>query len=155
MERDAGLRVLRLSSRAGRHEVERAYKHECRPLKLRLLHANRPEEIALLRQSIKTLVSACEAVTGNPHPPAPKPKVSARRVLDLLEQTSVGHLDAPRACAFFRLKQGADADVVRGAYREYARALVRRFANARDRDEIRELRRARQKLRTIRNFALA
>ncbi len=155
MERDAGLRVLRLSSRAGRNEVERAYKQECRPLKLRLLHANRPEEIALLRQSIRTLVSACEAVTGNPHLPAPKPSVSGRKVLDLLQRTSVAKLDAARARAFFRLREQPDADAVRAAYRDYARALVRRFANAEDRDEIRTLRRARQKLRTIRNFALA
>ncbi len=153
MERDAGLRVLHVSSRAGRHEVERAYKQECRPLKLRLLHANRPEEVALLRQSIRTLVSACEAVTGNPHLPAPKPVISGRRVLDLLARTSVTRLDGPRARAFFGGL--SDADAIRGRYREYARALVRKFAHAKDRDEMRAVRKARQKLRTIRNFALA
>jgi len=43
---------------------------------------------------------------------------------------------------------------VERAYEERKRALIRRFAGARDDAELQAARRARTKLKTIRNFAL-
>jgi hypothetical protein len=158
VDKDQGLRVLGVSPKAGTLEIERAYKTRSRAVKTLLLGAVRAAEKERYRFSLRELVRGRDVALGR----RPRDQwqadplgVSARRLIDLLHRTEVKRLDPARARAFFGLSPLASRAAVMDTYRIHARALVRAFANADSDEALHAVRRARGKLRTIRNFALA
>jgi hypothetical protein len=158
MNRNSGLRMLGLPERASERDIERTYRSRVLPVKQHILGARRAVDVTHHRDELRRLVAARDAAIGR------EPRsdwrgehlgVSATRLLDLLDRTNVSSLDRRVACAFFKLPAGATRKDVIAAYAARKRALIRQFANAREDEELSAIRRARSKLRTIRNFALA
>ena len=81
--------------------------------------------------------------------------MSGRRLMRKLIRTQMDTLDDRGARAFLGLSPQAQNDQVRDAYQLRKRVLIRTFVTAHDDEELAHVRRARMKLRTIRNFALA
>ena len=158
VNRDNGLRVLGLGDQAGIREIERAYKTRARAVKTLLLGARRAADKDRYRSSLRELVRGRDAALGLvPRRDWHAERVALRgaRLLDMLRRALVERLHAGAARGFFGLPPIASRAAVLDAYRLHSRALVRAFANARSDDELVAVRRARGKLRTIRNFALA
>jgi hypothetical protein len=156
MDREQGLRNLGLPSDAGPGEVRRAYRRRCLPLKTQLLTAPRAWLKDRYREELRELVQARDAALGRPDRTnwRGRPPLSGSLLYRTLARTEAGELDDRGARQFLGVPPTAGREEVLSAYRLRARALVRCFANARSDDEMRAIRRARAKLRTIRNFAL-
>lgn len=158
LNREQGLRNLGLPTDAGPGEVRRAYRRQCLPLKTQLLTAPRVWLKNRYRDELRQLVLARDAALGLPDRPGWRGKLpgpAGRRLFQNLVLTDAGELDDRGARAFLGLMPVADRVEVLNAYRIRSRALVRCLANAASDDEMQAIRRARAKLRTIRNFALS
>jgi curved DNA-binding protein CbpA len=157
MDREHGLRNLGLPPDAGPGEVRRAYRKQCLPLKTQLLTAPRAWLKDRYREQLRELVQARDAALGLPDRTGwrARPLMSGSLLFRTLVRTQAGDLDDRDARRFLGVPPAADREEVMNAYRLRARALVRCLANAKSDEEMRAIRRARAKLRTIRNFALA
>jgi hypothetical protein len=158
MDREQGLRTLGLPADAGPGAIRRAYRRQCLPLKTQLLTAPRVALKDRYRDELRALVLARDAALGLPDRAGwrrDRPPVPGARIFGALARTQAGELDDRGARVFLGLSPAAGPDEIIAAYRVRARALVRCLANARDDAEMQAIRRARAKLRTIRNFALA
>ncbi len=156
LTREQGLRNLGLPADAGPGEVRRAYRRQALPLKTQLLTAPRVWLKDRYREELRDLVVARDAALGRPDRTGWRaPGLAGHRLFRTLAETEAGELDDRGARAFLGVPPAAGRDLVLDAYRVRARALVRCLANARSDDEMLAIRRARAKLRTIRNFALA
>ncbi|MHC4548653.1 MAG: hypothetical protein ACYTEZ_07730 [Planctomycetota bacterium] len=158
MDQHEGMRFLGLGPGAGADEVKRAYRSRCLALKTQILCAHRALLKDQYREELRALVTAREAALGR----APRRDwagqrlgLSGGRLVRKLGRTSTDHLDDRGARAFFGLAPHAGNAQVLDAYLLRKRALIRSFANSHDDDEMADIRRARMKLRTLRNFALA
>jgi len=158
MNRSTALRLLGVSGKAPAAEIQSIYKQRVTPIKAELLAATRAADVARNRDELRQLVAARDIALGK------KPRddwsgqrlsISSGRLIGLLQRTSVDVLDKKVACAFFKLSDQANALEIQEAYGLRMRALIRRFACATEDSEMRTIRRARSKLRTIRNFALS
>jgi hypothetical protein len=157
MDQHAVFDELGLPVGAGPEEVREAYASLSRPLKAMILSATSAATKERHRASLRDLVRSRDLALGIRPPEgwrAGRYGERSRPVLARLEVTPTAGLDAIRARAFFGLKPNASAEEVERAYEERKRALIRRFAVARDDAELQAARRARNKLKTIRNFAL-
>jgi len=155
MDREQGLRNLGLPDEAGPRDVQRAYRRHALPLKTQLLTAPRVTLKDRYRAELRELVLARDAALGLPDRATWRaPGLSGRRVFTALATTPAADLDDRGARSFLGVGPDAGHDEIMAAYRLRARALVRCLANANSDDELRAIRRARAKLRTIRNFAL-
>ena len=156
LSREQGLRDLGLPADAGPGEVRRAYRRQALPLKTQLLTAPRVWLKDRYREELRDLVLARDAALGLPDRSGWKASgLAGRRLFRTLVETRAGELDDRGARAFLGVPASGGRDVVMGAYKVRARALVRCLANAKSDDEMQAIRRARAKLRTIRNFALS
>jgi hypothetical protein len=158
MDRDEGLRLLGLAGGAGNAEIDQAYRHRALALKTQILCAERAVLKDQHRESLRQLVLARDAALGRPPRTswAMEPLgLSGRRLMRKLSRTEMDKLDDRGARAFLGLSSQAQSTEVRDAYELRRRALIRTFVNAHDDEELAHARRARMKLRTIRNFALA
>lgn len=156
LTREQGLRDLGLPAHAGPGEVRRAYRRLALPLKTQLLTAPRVWLKDRYREQLRDLVLARDAALGLPDRPGWRaPGLAGRRLFKTLTTTDAGDLDDRGARAFLGVPPAGGRDVVMNAYKLRSRALVRCFANAASDDEMQAIRRARAKLRTIRNFALS
>ncbi len=155
LTREQGLRNLGLPTDAGPGEVRRAYRKQALPLKTQLLTAPRVWLKDRYREELRDLVLAREAALGHPDRGGWSASgLAGRRLFRTLLETRAGDLDDQGARAFLGVPPSGGRAAVMGAYKLRARALVRCLANARSDDEMQAIRRARAKLRTIRNFAL-
>ncbi len=136
--------------------MRRAYRKQALPLKTQLLTAPRVWLKDRYREELRCLVLARDAALGRPERPGWRaPGLAGQRLFRTLARTDAGELDDRGARAFLGVPPTGGRDLVMGAYKLRARALVRCFANAASDDEMQAIRRARAKLRTIRNFALS
>ena len=157
MDQQAVYDGLGLPVGAGPEEVREAYASLSRPLKAMILSSTSAATKERHRASLRELVRCRDQALGIPAPDdwrAGRYGERSRPILARLEVTQTAELDAIRARAFFGLKPNASAEEVECAYEERKRALIRRFAVARDDAELQAARRARNKLKTIRNFAI-
>ena len=158
MDRDEGLRLLGLDGSSRDAEIHRAYTYRSSTLKGRILCAERAVLKDQHRETLRRLVLARDAALGLPPRRAwtaePLP-LSGRRLMRKLVNTQMDQLDDRGARAFLGLSAQAPNAQVRDAYQLRRRALIRTFVAAHDDEELAHARRARMKLRTIRNFALA
>jgi hypothetical protein len=158
MDRDQGLRLLGLAAGAGSAEIHQAYGYRSSALKNQILCAERAVLKDQHRESLRQLVMARDAALGLPprrswaSEPLP---MSGKRLMRKLIRTQMDSLDDRGARAFLGLSPQAQNDQVRDAYQLRKRVLIRTFVTAHDDEELAHVRRARMKLRTIRNFALA
>jgi len=158
LTRQQGLDQLGLPPDAGPAQIQRAYRRQALPLKTQLMTAPRVWLKDRYREELRDLVLAREAALGHPDRPGWRgdlPGPDRQRFLVRLELTEAGDLDDRGARAFLGLAPAAGRDEVMKAYRLRSRVLVRCYAAAVTDDEMRAIRRARAKLRTIRNFALS
>ena len=158
MERDEALRLLGLAGGDGATEIHRAYAYRSSALKPRILCAERAVFKDQHRESLRQLVLARDAALGLPARRAWTAEplgLSGRRLVRKLTSTEMDNLDDQGARAFLGVSSQAQNAQVRDAYQLRRRALIRTFVSAHDDDELAHVRRARMKLRTIRNFALA
>lgn len=157
MDRDHALTLLGLPADASAREVELAYKTRSRALKLQVLGAPRSDVKDRNLEALRRLVHARDAALGRNGDRGGRRLVgiSGRRLVQMMRETKAALLDREQARAFFELPADAPNEEVLEAYRVRSRALVQRFALAHDDEEMANIRRARSKLRTIRNFALA
>lgn len=156
LNREQGLRNLGLPADSGPGEVRRAYRRQALPLKTQLLTAPRVWLKDRYRGELRDLVLARDAALGLPDRPGWRaPGLAGQRLFRTLATTDALDLDDHGARVFLGVPPAGGRDVVMGAYKLRARALVRCYANARSDDEMRAIQRARAKLRTIRNFALS
>jgi len=142
---------------AGPEEIRAAYASLSRPLKAMILSSTNATTKERHRSALRELVRCRDLALGIRAPDdwrAGRYGERSRPILARLEVTQTTGLDAIRARAFFGLAPNAAIEDVERAYEERKRALIRRFAGARDDAELQAARRARTKLKTIRNFAL-
>jgi len=158
MDRDEGLRLLGLAADAGSAEIHQAYSYRSSATKDRILCAER----AVLKdehcETLRQLVLARDAALGLPPRQAWTAEplgLSGQRLMRKIINTQMDQLDDQGARAFLGLSPQAQNAQVRDAYQLRRRALIRTFVAAHDDEELAHARRARMKLRTIRNFALA
>jgi hypothetical protein len=158
MDRDEGLRLLGLAGGAGSNDVQQAYHYRASALKTQILNAEHTALLDQHRESLRQLVLARDAALGRPERKnwAVEPLgMSGRRLMRKLIGTQMDNLDDRGARAFLGLSPQAQNAQVRDAYQLRRRVLIRTFVTAHDDEELAHARRARMKLRTIRNFALA
>jgi hypothetical protein len=158
MDRDEGLRLLGLAGGAGSAEVHQAYRYRAAALKTRILNAEHTVLLDQHRESLRQMVLARDAALGLPprRSWAAEPLgMSGRRLMRKLINTQMDKLDDRGPRALLGLSPPAQNAQVRDAYQLRRRALIRKFVSAHDDEELAHVRRARMKLRTIRNFALA
>jgi hypothetical protein len=158
LTREQGLSRLGLPADAGPKEVRRAYRRQALPLKTQLMTAPRVWLKDRYRAELRELVLAREVALGLPDRPdwhGETPGPDGNGFLSRLASTDAGELDDKGARVFLGLAPAAGRGEVMQAYRLGARALVRCYAAAVTDEEMRAIRRARAKLRTIRNFALS
>jgi len=156
LTREQGLSQLGLPPDAGAVKVQRAYRRQALPLKTQIMTAPRAWLKDRYREELRDLVLARDAALGLPDRPGWRaPGLAGRRLFKTLATTDALDLDDKGARAFLGVPPNGGRDLVMGAYRLRARALVRCYANAATDDEMQAIRRARAKLRTIRNFALS
>jgi len=158
MDRDEGLRLLGLAADAGTAEIHQAYSYRSSALKGRILSAERAVLKDQHRATLRQLVLARDAALGLPPRRAWTVEplgLSGQRLMRKLINTQMDKLDDRGARAFLGLSPQAQNAQVRDAYQLRKRALIRTFVTAHDDEELAHARRARMKLRTIRNFALA
>ncbi|HEX5136311.1 MAG TPA: hypothetical protein VFY93_05015 [Planctomycetota bacterium] len=158
MTRDQALGHLGLPPDAGPAQVRRAYRRQALPLKTQIMTAPRVWLKDRYREDLRDLVLARDAALGLPDRAGWRgalPGPDRQRFLVKLELAAAGDLDDRGARAFLGLAAAAGRDEVMQAYRLRSRVLVRCYAAAMTDDEMRAIRRARAKLRTIRNFALS
>jgi len=158
MDHDEGLRLLGLARGAAADEIHEAYRYRATVLKTRILNAERTVLLDQHRESLRQLVLARDAALGLPARRTWKAEplgMSGQRLMRKLTKTQMDKLDDRGARAFLGLSPQAENDQVRDAYQLRRRALIRTFVTAHDDEELAHVRRARMKLRTIRNFALA
>jgi hypothetical protein len=158
LTREQALGHLGLPADAGPVRIRRAYRRQALPLKTQLMTAPRVWLKNRYREELRDLVLARDAALGAPrrdgwHGDLPGPE--RHRFLSKLVRTEAGELDDQGARAFLGLAPAAGRGEVMQAYRLRSRVLVRCYAAAATDDEMRAIRRARAKLRTIRNFALS
>lgn len=157
MDLQTSLQELGLSPRAGAAEIEQAYKSRSRALKTLILGASRTDLKEQRRAELRRLVVSKAVALGRTPPDdwsGEQLPVSTKRLLHRLERMPTPNLNRINARAFFGLTPDAPAAKVRRMYDNYKRVLIRRFAAAHDDVELNQIRRARRKLRTIRNFAI-
>jgi hypothetical protein len=158
MTRDEGLRLLGLAGGAGSTDIQQAYHYRASALKTQILNAERTVLLDQHREGLRQLVRARDAALGLParRTWTVEPLgMSGQRLMRKLTSTPMDKLDDRGARAFLGLPPQAQDDQVRDAYQLRRRALIRSFVTAHDDEELAHVRRARMKLRTIRNFALA
>jgi hypothetical protein len=156
LTREQALGRLGLPAESGPGEVRRAYRRQALPLKTQLLTAPRVWLKDRYRSDLRDLVLARDVALGLPDRTGWRGAgLAGQRLFRTLVDTHAGELDDRGARAFLGVPAAGGRDVVLQAYRVRARALVRCLANAASDDEMRAIRRARAKLRTIRNFALS
>jgi hypothetical protein len=158
LTREQALGQLGLPPDAGPVQVHRAYRRQSLPLKTQLMTAPRVFLKDRYRAELRELVLARDAALGLPDRTSwtgALPGPEGHRFLTRLARTDAGDLDDQGARAFLGLPAAAGRGEVLQAYRLRARVLVRCFAAAGTEEEMRAIRRARAKLRTIRNFALS
>jgi len=158
MDRDEGLRLLGLARGVTDAEIHEAYRYRASTLKTRILNAEHTVLLDQHRESLRQLVRARDAALGlsvrrtwTMEPLG----MSGRRLIRKLTGTQMDNLDDRGARAFLGLSPQAEDTQVRDAYQLRRRALIRTFVTAHDDEQLAHVRRARMKLRTIRNFALA
>ena len=158
MDLPQSLEELGVPPKAAVDEIERAYRMRSRALKTLLLGSDRCTLKDQRRHELRRLVVSRAVALGRPLPPqweGDRLNVSATRLRHRLERLPLANLNRVNALAFFGLTPDAKPRTAREIYQGYQRALVRAFAKAHDDAEMEEIRRARRKLRTIRNFAVA
>ncbi|MGQ0613263.1 MAG: hypothetical protein ACT4PV_05960 [Planctomycetaceae bacterium] len=158
MQRDQGIRLLGLKPGARTEEVLRAYRGQSEVLKRRILRARWPEEKEAYRDALRRLVSSRDVALGRPPGGAGGKErlgVSGSRLVARLEGLALSGLDGGGARSFLGLEPNAARGAILEAYDRGRRALLRRYSAAKTREEMLAARRARAKLRTVRNFALA
>jgi hypothetical protein len=158
MDRDEGLRLLGLAGGAASTDINQAYRDRASALKTQILNAEHTVLLDQHRESLRQLVLARDAALGLPPRRnwAVEPLgMSGLRLMRKLTGTPMDSLDDRGARAFLGLSPQAQRDQVQAAYQLRRRALIRTFVSADDDEELAHVRRARMKLRTIRNFALA
>jgi len=158
MTRDEGLRLLGLARGVTADEIHEAYHYRAATLKTRILNAEHTVLVDQHREGLRQLVRARDAALGLPARRAWTVEplgMSGQRLMRKLTNTPMDNLDDRGARAFLGLSPQAQDDQVRDAYQLRRRALIRSFVTAHDDEELAHVRRARMKLRTIRNFALA
>jgi hypothetical protein len=158
LTREQAFGHLGLPPDSGPAQIRRAYRRQALPLKTQIMTAQRVWLKDRYREELRDLVLARDTALGLPdrrgwHGDLPGP--DGHRFLSRLARTEAGDLDDRGARAFLGVAPAAGRGEVMQAYRLGARALVRCYAAAATDDEMRAIRRARAKLRTIRNFALS
>lgn len=157
MDQQTSLKELGLGPEASPEEIERSYKTRSRALKSLILSSRRAELKEQHRDELRHLVLCRATALGEPPPGdwhADQFRISSTRLLARLRETGLHDLNRRTAREFLGVPAKAKRKQVMRSYREHQRALIRRFARARDDSELAVIRRARGKLRTIRNFAL-
>ena len=157
MTQQEGLRSLGLDNGATATEIALAYRSRSLPLKTQILSAPRAMLKERYRDDLRDLVTARQAALGRKLAEGwtgPAIGINAERLGDALSAIPADGLNAEKARAFLGLPKRATKAQVLAAYSIRARALIRRFAAASDDYELATVRRARLKLRTVRNFAL-
>jgi len=152
----AALALLGLGGRASDAEVRAAYEAKSSPLKRKLLRARTVAEKDACRRDLLTLVSARKLLLperggGGPDGPAPYSASELVRQLELLPSPLP---DRERALAFLCLPCNTTDGEIRAACRERDRVLARRLAQATEDSRLRLLRRARARLRILRDSLL-
>jgi hypothetical protein len=158
MTRDEGLRLLGLARGATKAEIHEAYHYRASALKTRILNAEHTVLVDQHREGLRQLIRARDAALGLPERRTWTVEplgMSGRRLMRKLTSTPMDKLDDRGARAFLGLSPQAPEDQVLDAYQLRRRALIRSFVTAPDDEQLAQVRRARMKLRTIRNFALA
>ena len=157
MDRDAGMRALGLEPGAGKKLIQRAYKARSRALKGQILSAAHTDEIRRGRRQLRELVCTREIAMGHEPPrewQGGRLGLSGSRLVERLSDAHARDLDRRSARVFFDVPLNAKSKQVKNAYRLHSRALVRSYVRASDDAELKRIRRARAKLRTIRNYAI-
>ncbi len=124
-----------------------------RPLKRKLLDARRAAEMRQYRGQLQLLVAARDTLVGRPR--RDRPMEDPGPWLRRLAKTPILKLDRRSARAFFGLPVYASDAQVLGAYETAARALVRRVTTCTNDEELATVKRARRRLRSIREIAMA
>ena len=153
MDQKAACEWLGVDPNAPRDDALAAYARMSRPLKRKILDARRTAEMRLYQKELRRLVEARDALVGKTV--APKPVSSYSRLLARLAKVKVLEMDRRDARSFFGLPVYASDAQVLNAYDEAARALVRRLTLCTNDSELKTVNRARNRLRTIREIAMA
>jgi hypothetical protein len=153
---ETSLQELGLSAPASPTQIERAYKTRSRALKTLILGSTRIALKEQHRDELRRLV-VCRAVALGRTPPrdwqAERFRISSTRLLQRLKDVESFGMTREKALAFFGLPSDVERERVERIYRAQQRALIKRFVRATADTELEAIRRARRKLRTIRNFA--
>jgi len=158
MDLQTSLTELGLPTDARPAEIENAYKARSRTLKRLILSTERAGLKEERRDELRRLVVCRATALGQSQPRdwhQHRYRISAPRLMRRLSKLSVNSLAPVRALAFFGLPPEASRETTLRVYEVHKRALIRRLAIAETDPELTAVRRARRKLRTIRNFALA
>ena len=157
MDLQTSLTELGLPADARPAEIEKAYKAQSRALKQLILSAGRAGLKEERRVELRRLVVCRATALGQPKPEdwrQRRYRISATRLIQRLSKLSANSLTHVRALGFFGLPPEASRETTLRVYEVHKRALVRRLATAESDAGLTSVRRARRKLRTIRNFAL-
>ncbi|MHC4956941.1 MAG: hypothetical protein ACYTGN_01100 [Planctomycetota bacterium] len=153
---EMSLQELGLAAPASPTQIERAYKTRSRALKTLILGSTRIELKEQHRDELRRLVVSRAIALGRTPPRdwhAERFRISSSRLLKRLKSVESFGMTRERALAFFGLPKDVERERVERIYRAQQRALIKRFVRATDDVELDAIRRARRKLRTIRNFA--
>jgi len=155
MDRQAARSWLGVGPGAGPDDAVAAYQRLSRPLKRKLLDATRATQMRRYRGELSRLVRARDAFLGRKRKKDGAHGEAAGHLLSRLARTQVLELDRRSARRFLGLPAYATETQVVSAYDSLARILVRRMTLCTDDSELSAVNRARRRLRTIRETALA
>lgn len=156
MTRDEGVRALGLCPTAPPDTVLDEYRRRSLRLKKKILDARSPERRDHYRDLLRDLIAVRDAALGETRRRRRQRPVglSPSLLMGRLDRVEVCAVDAAAAKRFFGLPPDASHDKIEFAYDQDRRVLLREYARAPSVEAMQALRRARNKLRTLRNFAI-
>ena len=160
MDQQAALERLDLPAGSRDEEILRVYRARSSLLKDLILSSAKASEKEDYRSNLRFLIQCRDAALGTsghgagPGTPRSPDRVAGHPLIESLARMSPIELNRVGARAFLGLPANVAPTRIERAYSAHQRALIRRFARARSDEEMRSIRRARNKLRTIRNLAL-